>query len=334
MKRRIVSCITVLIFIITIFGWSHKQEMTEETAALEGIFQKGMASVSQLEFETDFQGEQEYEVNKLEHSEIEYISDEAYERMKKSYDEIDFSCTFESGEKESYQFYLEKFSLLLAEKVKFTLSEAEKKAGMAEAEEFYLSEYGELQTHSTAPFEPEDYLYYFFDMSGDGIPELCITNKDYGSSFVYIFQYQKETDEIILWHELSNGYYHVLGTGKAGYSHDGLASGSYHSFYQLDERGNLSCEVRFLLYCERKTGEEVVLYMVGIPESFGEEKKAGIEDDSIGTPYKISNMRGTYYRVSEEQFEALTGECFATQQLAREKLKQFTYTYRELFLLK
>ena len=110
------------------------------------------------------------------------------------------------GDKENNRIYLEKFYLLLEEDVSFTLFETKKKADRRGEEKFYLSDYGELDTHSTElPFVLEDYLYYFFDMSGDGIPELCITPKDYGNQFVYIFQYKKETDEIILWHELNNG---------------------------------------------------------------------------------------------------------------------------------
>lgn len=274
------------------------------------------------------------DVADLEHFEIALVSDETYEIIKNRYHKIDFFEGFQIGDKENNRIYLEKFYLLLEEEVSFTLFETKKKADRRGEEKFYLSDYGELDTHSTElPFVLEDYLYYFFDMSGDGIPELCITPKDYGNQFVYIFQYKKETDEIILWHELNNGNYGMLGTGKVGYSHYGLASGAYHLFYQLDREGNIAYEVSFLTYFERKTGEEVALYMVGIPEYFNMKENDEIEKEIIERPYKVSNTRSTYYRVSEEQFEELTKEFFEAQKIAEEKLQEVTYTYQELLEL-
>lgn len=327
--------ITLLLFVIhifsevlynrTVFSQTGMGEENIKASSLSSDHLKDIREASMLSYE---------DVADLEHLEIALVSDETYEIIKNKYYQINFFEGFQTGDKENNRTYLEKFYYLIEEDVSFTLYGSKKKADGTRGKKYYLSDYGELDTHSTElPFVPEDYLYYFFDMSGDGIPELCITSKDYGNQFVYIFQYREETDEIILWHKLNNGNYGVLGTGKIGYSHYGLASGAYHLFYQLDRVGNIVCQVLFLTYFERKTGEEVALYMVGIPEYFSMKENDEIKKEIIERPYKVSNTSGTYYRVSEEQFEELTKEFFEAQKLAEEKLQEVTYTYQELLEL-
>ncbi|RKJ30132.1 hypothetical protein D7X25_37475, partial [bacterium 1XD42-8] len=172
-------------------------------------------------------------------------------------------------------------------------------------------------------------LYYFFDMNGDNNPELCIT-KESGGRFIYIFQYKEETDEIILWHELPNGYYHLIGTKKVG-SVSSYMDGDFHGYYELDEEGNRLFGVLFHCLYKTETGELVRVYMVDLPEYSDEDKNQKIRESIEEIPYIKSNIRGKLYRVTKEQYEELTNDYFEAIEMEKEKLKQVTYTYEELF---
>ena len=269
------------------------------------------------------------DVNDLKHHEIEFVHDKTYEEIKKAYEEINFYGEIERGDKERYGFYLEKFHLLLEEKVKFILPERLKKL-YTEETRFYLSEYGEMKSDSkNGRFAPEDYLYHFFDMNGDNNPELCI-KKERGGRFIYIFQYKEETDEIILWHELPNGYHHLIGTKKAG-SVSSYMDGDFHGYYELDEEGNRLFGVLFHCLYKTETGELVRVYMVDLPEYSDEDKNQKIRESIEEIPYIKSSIRGKLYRVTKEQYEELTNDYFEAIEMEKENLKQVTYTYEELF---
>ena len=268
------------------------------------------------------------DVNDLKHHEIEFVHDKTYEEIKKAYEEINFYGEIERGDKERYGFYLEKFHLLLEEKVKFTLPERLKKL-YTEETQFYLSEYEELYINSKSRFIPEDYLYYFFDMNGDNNPELCIA-KESGRGFVYIFQYKEETDEIILWYELGNGYYDLIGTKKVGYV-SSYMDGSNHGYYELNEEGNKESEVWFYSLFKTETGEMIYVYMVDLPEYSDEDKNQKIRESIEETPYIKGYNHIKLYRVTKEQYEELTSDYFESLELGKEKRKEVTYTYEELF---
>ena len=107
------------------------------------------------------------DVADLEHFEIALVSDETYEIIKNRYHKIDFFEGVQIGDKENNRIYLERFYLLLEEEVSFTLFETKKKADRRG--EFYLSDYGELDTHSTElPFVLEDYSGVTKPAEGNG----------------------------------------------------------------------------------------------------------------------------------------------------------------------
>ena len=196
MKKRIGSCFVLFIFLVIISLW--KREEGKEEGAKErvreaadefhgedkGSTTENKESIQRVKDERDsiyepaahayeeirslYHLDYEYvDVNDLKHHEIEFVHDKTYEEIKKAYEEINFYGEIERGDKERYGFYLEKFHLLLEEKVKFTLPERLKKL-YTEETRFYLSEYEELYSNSkNGRFAPEDYLYHFFDMNGD-----------------------------------------------------------------------------------------------------------------------------------------------------------------------
>ena len=262
-----------------------------------------------------------YTYEELFHDEIEFVSEEKFEEINNAYKEIDFFGEFEQGDKEKKEYYQEKFHQLLKEEVKFTLSEET---------QIYLSEYEGLSAYpknaKEPAFEPEAYLYSFYDVNGDGIPELCINPRE-GKLYYYIFQYIEETDEIILRDKIYKKYYQRMGTKKTAFSIPGMMSEIYYGFYEQDERGEKEREVTFYSIYETKTGELVEVYMVEMPYYFEKE----IEEDRVEMPYGTSNRRSKYYRVTKEQYEELTNDYFQALEEAKENLKQVTYTYEELF---
>jgi hypothetical protein len=357
MKKRIGSCFVLFIFLVSISLWMReegKEEGAKERvreAADEfhgedkGSTTENKESIQRVKDERDsiyepaahayeeirslYHLDYEYvDVNDLKHHEIEFVHDKTYEEIKKAYEEINFYGEIERGDKERYGFYLEKFHLLLEEKVKFTLPERLKKL-YTEETQFYLSEYEELYINSKSRFIPEDYLYYFFDMNGDNNPELCIA-KESGRGFVYIFQYKEETDEIILWYELGNGYYDLIGTKKVGYV-SSYMDGSNHGYYELNEEGNKESEVWFYSLFKTETGEMIYVYMVDLPEYSDEDKNQKIRESIEETPYIKGYNHIKLYRVTKEQYEELTSDYFESLELGKEKRKEVTYTYEELF---
>ena len=357
MKKRIGSCFVLFIFLVSISLWVREEgkeggakkrvrEAADEFHGEDkGSTTENKESIQEVKDERDsiyepaahayeeirslYHLDYEYvDVNDLKHHEIEFVHDKTYEEIKKAYEEINFYGEIERGDKERYGFYLEKFHLLLEEKVKFTLPERLKKL-YTEETQFYLSEYEELYINSKSRFIPEDYLYYFFDMNGDNNPELCIA-KESGRGFVYIFQYKEETDEIILWYELGNGYYDLIGTKKVGYV-SSYMDGSYHVYYELDEEGNEGFVVSFDCLFKTETGEVIYVYMVDLPEYSDEDKNQKIRESIEEIPYIKSSIRGKLYRVTKEQYEELTNDYFEAIEMEKENLKQVTYTYEELF---
>ncbi len=358
MKKRIGSCFVLFIFLVSISLWMReegKEEGAKERvreAADEfhgedkGSTTENKESIQRVKDERDsiyepaahayeeirslYHLDYEYvDVNDLKHHEIEFVHDKTYEEIKKAYEEINFYGEIERGDKERYGFYLEKFHLLLEEKVKFTLPERLKNP-YTEETQFYLSEYEELYINSNnGRFAPEDYLYYFFDMNGDNNPELCIA-KEIGRGFVYIFQYKEETDEIILWYELGNGYYSLIGTKKVGFD-SSYMDGSNHGYYELNEEGNKESEVWFYSLFKTETGEMIYVYMVDLPEYSDEDKNQKIRESIEETPYIKGYNHIKLYRVTKEQYEELTSDYFESLELGKEKRKEVTYTYEELF---
>ncbi len=361
MKKRIGSCLAMVIFIAVICLWVGTKEMEKQDNIVEGGSmgtieegrdekhrdaweEKRASDLETIDASEDIYDafpnavyehirslyHDEYEdVNLLHHNRIEFVSNETYEAIRNVYKEINFYGEAERGDKESYGFYLEKFHLLLEEKVKFTLPERLRKP-YTEKTQMYLSEYGEMKSDSkNGRLTPEDYLYYFFDMNGDDKPELCMREESDGR-YLYIFQYKEETDEFILWQELLTVYERLIGTKKRGYAHYTTIDGEFYEYHELDEEGNERLEGLFYCLYKTETGEFVKVYMVGLPEpgkSENQKKREYIEE----APYKIRDSRLKLYRITKEQYEELTNDYFEVLEWRKENLKQVTYTYEELF---
>ncbi len=244
-----------------------------------------------------------------------FANDEVYELYKDAYNKIDFYGEFRKGDSEVHDYYKERYYQLLNNERDFT----NPKTG----EEILLNEFTEFKTDADKNiYDLSNYTYYFFDMSGDNIPELGITNRT-----TYIFKYIPETDEFILWCDLTPSY-QLIGSQKIIWIH--LGTGMGLAFYKLGENG----EEEYSTFCystnrhNEKSGETEDVYIVGLPRYIDNQ----IETAVILEKEAYKDSYGTlYFRVTRKQYDELTKNIVQSQRLAEENIKEVAFTYDELF---
>ena len=136
---------------------------------------------------------------------------------------MDFYGCFQPGDSAKYEMYKKAYQEVL---------DGVKKVNLSETEECYIWDVGELAVDN------ENYSYYFFDMNGNGNPELCITDNAW---FTYVFSYEEESDQVILWQEYRSNTIFFMGTQKLGFA--GGCSGD--GFISVDNSGDYEYFVRF-----------------------------------------------------------------------------------------
>lgn len=246
-----------------------------------------------------------------EFQEVPYADSATVDALKATYDKIDFHGTFEVGNTKVYEDYKEKYRKLVNEEVPFW-----NKAG---SEAFYLSEYGVF-----ARYPEEEYLYYFFDVDGDGAPELSIFKK-WGFSCC-IFDYDAEEDRFYLWHELGSTWNWVGGTKKAFWMRLGIHL--QYEFYQLDEHGEVEIISYFYSYVFNETQK---LNMICIPEYADGKSMMELTDEVKSQGIFTKDNGSWYFRVSDEDFEELENRYMEAFEEAGKQKEEVTYTYEELF---
>ena len=170
---------------------------------------------------------------------------------------------------------------------------------------------------------PEESLFMLFDMSGDGNPELCITD---GARYKYVFKYNPKSDRFILWSDLGSTWYGLAGTQKVFWSRF-LEN---NIFYILDENGNPNCTVYFhsKVLMNDKTEQPEYAYMVSMPEYAGKTVKYTKAMKS--KQYFDEYHEKYFFRVTKEQYDQLVAGYFKSIDLAYQKTSTLTYTYEEM----
>lgn len=262
---------------------SEKQTETEKPHAIEGI--------------------PEYEYPYLFPVDIVFASDESVKLVSDIYDEIGFEGEFQSGDETVYEFYRKKFALLLDGKVKIYDSEGNESS----LYDRYIPK-GRLQ-HQIRAKE-----LYFFDMDGDGLPELCVQ----GTSGLYICKYDADADRYIEWWGTTNSGCMILGTRKMA----DTRSGDIDRLWLFDKDGYLECKITFnTLYQSER------LYMVSIPD-FEERVRDGKIPDFVKQQVVYDRFWHTYYlRVTEEQYEELIKGLYEARKTAEKHQVPFSYFF-------
>lgn len=254
-------------------------------------------------------------VNENSENDENYIDYEAFDYIRKCYNNIDFFSDFNTCDSSVNEYYKKQYLRLLDCEVKFKVKETD--------EEYYVNQYSEMNCGDE--YDKKDYVYYYFDADNDSLPELCITDE---TRFIYIMKYNSDSDEFVLWHEVPTTWIRLLGSRKL-WLYSGTSPIKY-AFYQLDQNGDTECTVMFYIEerYKQESNETETVYMLTLPE-FSNGREGSIpENVKKQSAQKDSH---SYYRVTEEQWNELTENFFEEKEASKEKIIEVRFTYDELF---
>lgn len=238
---------------------------------------------------------------------LPYASQQTFEAVRGFYSEIDFFGEFQKGDTEVYGEYKEVFLKLLQNEMPFHNRET--------GENVYLKDFGRFKEK----YAPQELEYCFFDMNEDRFPELVIRN----NWDAYIFQYDAEANECVLWYSMESGWYSLIGSRKVMW----LGSGKYLVFYLLDQEGG---EEYYTFFFANWFNEYESLHVVMVPK-YKEAGRITVTEEMKAEGIYERYSGQWYFRVTEEQWDELADIYLEAEETAREKIKDVTYTYEELF---
>ncbi|MDE6318693.1 MAG: hypothetical protein K2M22_03120, partial [Lachnospiraceae bacterium] len=247
-----------------------------------------------------------------EAEEIPFVDDETFALIREAYGEVEYSAEFEKGNPEVYEEYKQKFWRLLQNELPFM----DRKTG----KEIYIkSSYN--SSGKTIVSDIKSCPYYFFDMNGDGSPEMCIDN----SGQISVFAYDPDTDQCILWTWI-NGM-DIVGTCKGMWNPDYAID--IYEFFQLDQEGDL--ELNTLLWAEYADLCRYDINMVMFPNYADSEKRWEITEEMKQQGVFEESSEQWFFRITDEQFEELAKPYKEALEQARKGRWEERYTYEELF---
>ena len=245
---------------------------------------------------------------------MDFVDDTTYAFIKQLYDEIDFYDVFQMGDLSEYDEYKEAYKKLLNSEIPFDIRDSFFLSQVGES--YYMKEYSTIKRGDD--YDPNKYTYYLFDMDGDGGLELCIRNVS-----TYIFKYDIQTKEMILWLSIGSPYERIHGTQALRLDWEEVR----HRLCRLNENGEIVFSIYFLEEATHSNGK--VAFMVTVP--FYEDKEIEITMEMKKQAYFNEEDGLYYFNVTEEQYNELTKEYFRAREQSEEELKKVTYTYDELF---
>lgn len=164
-------------------------------------------------------------------------------------------------------------------------------------------------------------IIMFFDIDGDNAPELTIRDH---ASFVYTIDYDETADEFKLWQDYD---LKIIGTRKLA-----VISLPLYSLFNLDQYGEVDQVIRFERqeYTNSCSGERECCYLVMLPYSWQHES-AELPQALKEKAFWNEEAEQYAFRVTEEQYNELTKDFFASSKSSSAQLDKVTYTYDELF---
>lgn len=247
----------------------------------------------------------------LEDRRLPYVNTETFAFLRDAYADVDFSGEFERGDSDTYPRYLDAFYQLFCGNALLTDRETGETMPLSDFpffEDFFLS-------------EKDSYSFYFFDMDGDGAPELTVYQ--FAEGYV-VLDYDAETDVFSIWYDAEACWYSLVGSRKMLWAWDGR----YLAFYQLDENGDAACET----FCGSMyyNGEEAV-YLVMLPNYAREEERIFVPEDIRAQGRYSQSDEQWCFRVTGEQYEEITEAFWDAYESCYEQRDIETDTYEELF---
>lgn len=255
-------------------------------------------SVYEEEGETDMW--RVYEDSSQFEGDIAYADEEMFEILKSAYEEIEFKGDFEKGNAELYDSYKGIFLAFLQNQIPYWDNE--------KGEQVYI----------------EDITYFFWDIDKDSEPELGVQNYEWGNE-KYFFDYDSETEQIVLWYEMSGSWELWTGSGKIACPWQSPMRLWFHQHTQ-------NAEEEYLANCFfHHIDEKETLYMVMLPKYAEDEKEIQVSD-WMKQQGVFSQADGQwFFRVTEEQYNEIIAPYVEACEFGKEEMDKVTYTYEELF---
>lgn len=247
---------------------------------------------------------------------LPYVDDDSFAVLKAAYDKVDFQGEFQVGAPEVQDVYKEKFLQLLRNEAPFIDPET--------GEEIYLQDFDDLGYDPETGYDAGAYEYQFFDIDGDGTPELGIKGYMYNNGFYY-FKYDAASEQFTL-------RFHMWGLWEMWFGGRKIANpwggGQYVTFTQLGKDLEMECvtDGYIVYYSETET-----LYMIMMPRYAKQENGAAVTEEMKSHGVFVRSEDQWYFRVTKEQFHQLTDAYYEAYHRACEEMKEVEYTYGELF---
>lgn len=208
-----------------------------------------------------------------------FASQEAIEILAGIYEEIGFEGEYQSGDKTVYNFYKQKFALLLEGKVKMYDFKGD--------ESLLYNRYTPMRG-----YEESGCVFYFFDMDGDGTPELCVE----GTRGTYVCKYDADSNQYMEWWGTTNSGCSILGTRRI--SDD--RAGDTERLFLLDKDGYTEEKIKFNISYQPE-----IKYLVSVPD-FEKRVSDGQIPNFMKRQILYDEFWHTYYlRVTREQYREL-----------------------------
>lgn len=231
-----------------------------------------------------------------------FASQESIELLADIYEEIGFEGEYQSGDKTVYNFYKQKFALLLEGKVKMYDSNGK--------ESLLNDRYPPMKG-----YEGAGTVFYFFDMDEDGTPELCVQ----GVFGTYVCKYDADSNQYIQWWGTTNSGCFILGTRRI--SDD--RSGDTERLFLLDKDGHTERSITFYISYQPNP----IKYLVSIPD-FEERVGAGQIPDSMKQEILYEEYWHIYYlRVTKEQYGELISGLHEAEELSKKERVPLSYFF-------
>lgn len=251
-------------------------------------------------------------------SEFNYLNnvdDKTYSIIKEQHEKVNFKRIFSKGNTDKYDYYKKQFSKLLKNEALLIDKE--------NGNNTFIKNYGVFADDAEdGIYDLNSYAYYFFDMDGDTMPELCIANN---MNFIYVIKYDDKTDKFTVWTKYEYTYISLIGT---------RAIANRRNYIKLDQNGNFECESRFKVegYTDYKSGEDIWCYMVTLPQYYNDNSQVQLEYKLKKFAFYNETENKYYFRVTEEQFSELEEIYYSPEnKQPEENIESVTYTYKELF---
>lgn len=248
-----------------------------------------------------------------------YVDEGTFAFLKDAYAEVDFSGQYEAGDEDTDSLFLDAFDKLLRGDA--LLTDGQTGETMLLSEIPFFEKYDLESEAGRDADSPWGYTYYFFDMDGDGEPELTVYRHARG---FFVLDYDAGTDTYSVWYDAEACWYGLLGSRKVLWTWDGR----YLEYCLLDESGEAVCQT----FCGSwyYNGEEAI-YLVMLPRDAEEIGMRSVSEE-MQEQGMFSRADGQwYFRVTGEQYEEITKSYWDAYDLANEHMDQEAYTYEELF---